>query len=219
MPNRPAAELALGPDQVDRPDPDLEALPEPRRPGRTLTLVTMAATTLFSLAMVFALRGEAAYALHEGAPVELGNLTELELRPELANAWVHGDGLLSGVRAIRYQRPLDGRDYGYRLAPIAGNERIWVQVNVPEGMEGPRFVPPTSFVGRLIPMSKAGIRHSGLPGAAESAKIGKLPESAWLLVDGESPATTRWALGLIALFLGFAAFNVWGLTRLLRPAR
>jgi hypothetical protein len=38
-------------------------------------------------------------------------------------------------------------------------------------------------------------------------------------VDGESPATTRWAAALSVLLVAFAVFNVWGLVRLLRPAR
>jgi len=216
MERRPAAELPLA-IPAEGPDPELEALPEPRRPGRRLTLVTMGLTASLSLAMAFAVRGEASYSLRTGAPTELGNLTEVEPRPELANTWIHGDGLLSGTRAIRYGRPLENGSY--RLAPIAGNDRIWVQVRVPEGMEGPRFVPPTSFVGRLIPASRAGLRHSGLVDAAEDAHIGKLPDGAWLLIDGEAPATTRWALGLIVLFVGFAAFNIWGLVRLLKPVR
>ncbi len=201
-----------------KPDPDLEALPAPRRPARTLTLVTMSVTTLVAVAMTWAVRGEATYALRDGAPMSIGNLTELgEPKGDLANTWVQGEALLSSSHAVRYGRPLETDNY--RLAPIAGNEKIWVQVRVPEGMEGPRFVPPTSFVGRLVPISRAGIRLDGLPDAVESAKAGKMPEGAWLLVDGESPSTTRWAIGLVLLFMGFAAFNLWGLYKLTRPVR
>ncbi len=216
MARRPAAELpslAL----PAEPDPELDALPAPRRPGRRLALLTLSVTALAALGMTWAMLGEASYALRSGPPVEVGNLTQLEPRPELANGWVHGEALLGSTRAIRYQRPLE--DDSYRLAPIAGNERIWVQVRVPAGMEGPRFVPPTSFVGRLIPASSAGIRHSGLRSAVDSAGAGSMPADAWLLIDGEAPATTRWALGLVVLFAGFAAFNLWGLAKLLRPVR
>lgn len=199
------------------PDPELEALPAPRRPGRTLTLATMSVTTLLALGMAWAIRGEVTYALRKGAPTSLGNLSELEPRSDLANTWVQGEALLGSTRAVRYERPLEGGD-SYRLAPIAGNDRIWVQVRVPHGMEGPRFVPPTSFVGRMIPFSQAGVRYGGLTDAAARASGGKAPSDAWLLIDGEAPTTTRWSLGLVALFVGFAAFNVWGLARLLRPA-
>lgn len=216
MTRRPAAELPPLAIPVE-PDPELEALPAPRRPGRTLTLTTMTVTAVLALGMAWAVRGEASYALHEGPPTALGNLTELEPRAELANTWVQGDALLSSVKAVRYSRPLE--EGSYRLAPIAGNDRIWVQVRVPEHMEGPRFVPPTSFVGRLVPFSQAGIRHVDVTEAAERASDGKPPPNAWLLVDGEAPRTTRWALGLVALFLAFGAFNIWGLVRLLRPVQ
>jgi hypothetical protein len=202
---------------AEKPDPDLTALPAPRRPGRTLTLVTMSVTAVAALLVAWAIRGEATYSLRDGSPMAVGNLSDLELRPDLANTWVQGEGLLGSTHAIRYGRPLE-RD-NYRLAPVAGNDKIWVQVRVPEGMEGPRFVPPTSFVGRLVPASSAGLRLGGLPSAVESAGAGKMGGDAWLLVDGESPKTTRWALGLIALFVAFAAFNFWGLYRLTRPVR
>jgi hypothetical protein len=195
-------------------DPDLEALPEPRRPGRRLTLVSMSVTAVVALAMAWALGGEATYSLAKGPPKDLGNLSELKPSAALANTWVHGEALLGSAQAIRYHRPLE--DDSYRLAPVAGNDAIWVQIRVPEGMEGPRFVPPTSFVGRLVPISSAGLRHSGLDDAVETAGAGKVPDGAWLLVDGEAPATTRWAIGLVVMFLGFAAFNAYGLTRLLR---
>jgi hypothetical protein len=74
-------------------------------------------------------------------------------------------------------------------------------------------------VGRLIPFSRAGLRHNGLPEAVADAGSAHIPSGSWLLIDGESPSSTRWALGLIALFVGFAAFNLWGLYRLLKPVR
>jgi hypothetical protein len=211
-----AAELPLAvPSETH--DPELEALPEPRRPGRILTLVSMTLTALVALAMAVSMRGEAAYALRSGSPTELGNLANFAPRSELANQWVHGEALLGSTSAIRYGRPLESDSY--RLAPVAGNPRLWVQIRVPAGMEGPHFVPPTSFVGRLMPMADTGIRHGGLPAAVQTAQVGVVPDDAWLLIDGEAPSTTRWALGLIVLFAGFFAFNVWGLYRLLRPVR
>jgi hypothetical protein len=175
----------------------------------------MAVTTVLTVGMVIAVWGDAAYSLRAGSPVPVGNLTELEPRPELGNTWVQGEAIMASEKAMRYARPLESDSY--RLAPIAGNARIWVQVRVPSGMENPRFVPPTSFVGRMLPLSDAGIRHAKVVEIARQANGGTLPAGAWLLLDGEAPSTTRWALGLVVLFLGFAAFNVWGLVRLLRP--
>ena len=193
------------------PDPELEALPKPRRPGRLLTLGAMSLTIVAAGFMTWALRGEAAYALRGGPPIELGELAVFKPRSEQANGWAHGQGSLSVSGAIRYERPLESDTY--RLAPIAGNERVWVQIRVPEDFEGPHFVPPTSFVGRLVPMAEAGLRYRGL------RDVARIPDDAWLLIDGEAPRTSRWALGLLALFGAFALFNVYGLIRLLRPVK
>ena len=118
---------------------------------------------------------------------------------------------------IRYSRPLESDTF--RFAPVEGNPNVWVEIRVPAGLEGPRFVPPNSFVGRLVPVEEAGLRHENLPDSVAETGDGRVPDQAWLLVDGESPAALRWALGLLAMFVGFAAFNLWGLYRLLRPVK
>src|SRR5690606_18430963 len=140
--------------------PELEALPEPRRPGRRLTLLSLSATALASLAMVVALSDDVSYSVKGALPTDLGELVDVTPTPELVNSWVRGEALLGTSGAVRYGRPLESDSY--RLAPVAGNSKIWVQVRVPAGMEGPHFVPPTSFVGRFIPAADAGLRHSGL---------------------------------------------------------
>jgi hypothetical protein len=198
-------------------DPDFDALPKPRRPGKRPTLVTLSVTAVAALLLAFALRGEALYALHQGHPTDAGELASFRPDPGLANTWVRGAGLLTAAGAIRYSRPLE--QDSFRLAPIAGNPSLWVEVRVPAGLEGPHFLPPTSFVGRLVPLSEAGLRHSALPKRVSEVTGTAVPKDAWLLVDGEAPAETRWAVGLVALLLGFTAFNLWGLYRLLRPVR
>ena len=216
-PHPPAAEMALTGPGEGTTDPELEALPEPRRPGRRLTLASLALTACAALLMAFSLFGEVRYALRSGSPRELGNLVAFDAASVEKNSWVHGEALLSTAGAIRYGRPMETDTY--RLAPVSGNDRLWVQVRVPAGLEGPRFVPPTSFVGRLVPVSEAGLRYAGLPAAVANASSSRMPEQAYLLVDGEAPSTMRWALGLMALFVGFAGFNLFGLYRLVRPIR
>jgi len=196
-------------------DHDLEALPAPRRPWRRATLAALALSALGSLTLAYQLRGEASYALHSGPPVDLGELAQFDGKAEHANTWVHGSGSLRADGAVHYARPLEQDTY--RLARIEGNPKLWVQVSVPDDPsdpEGVRFVPPSSFVGRLIPVSHAGIRHGMVRAAVGDAWQGSVPDDAWLLVDNESPQTTRWALALCALFLGFATFNVVGLVKL-----
>lgn len=199
-------------------DPELEALPAPRRPGRRLTLATMAVTAVASLAMAWTLVGEATYATRTGRPVDVHSLGATQLKPELANRWARGEAVLDQERAVRYRRPLDAEEY--RLFPVVGRADIWVELQVPEpyATATAHFIPPPSFVGRLVPLADAGLRHAGLEeDIAQAADLPIPPHGAWLLIDGESPSTLRWALGLIAVFVGFAGFNCWGLVRLLKP--
>jgi hypothetical protein len=180
-------------------------------------MVLMALAVAVSLAMAVLLGGEVRYAWAGGAPDEVGDLTRLEPTVALSNRYVRATGLLSMAGAIRYERPLEGDSF--RLAPVAGNPRIWVEIRVPEGMEGPKFVPPTSYAGRLVPFRGAGLRHVGLAASVRRLGGGEVPEGAWLLVDGASPRASRWAVALALVFGGFAAWNVTGLVRLVRPRR
>ena len=200
-------------------DADLEALPAPRRPWRKLTLVVMSATLLGSLALLLSLRGELSFSLAGKAPRAVGELSAFKPQSRDENSWVQGDGELEVQGAIAYRRPLESDSY--RLSRVSGTSKLWVQVRVPPDDDDPdhkRFVPPTSFVGRLVPAGHGGVRLSQLSGAIAEAGRPPLPSDAWLLIDGEAPATTRWTLGVALLLLGFAAFNLFGLRRLLRPA-
>jgi len=196
-------------------DRELIELPAPRRPWRRATLVTLSLAALGSVLLALAVLPDVAYSLGSGEPRELGDLTAARVPGELSGKWVHGQGQLSVTNAIRYQRPLEHDSY--RLASVEGNPKLWVQIRVPAGAENPRFVPPDSFVGRLLPIQDLGLRQRGLREAVGDAGLPLPSEDAWLLVDGESPAAVRWALGLFALLLAFAAFNVIGLLRLARP--
>ncbi|MEJ7733962.1 MAG: hypothetical protein WKG00_32800 [Polyangiaceae bacterium] len=195
----------------------LDAAPAPPRRERTATVVLMALTAIVAALMAFALRGEARYALSPGQPLGLGELATLKLGGDLDNRYVRSVGLLGTSGAVRYGRAAEGDSF--RLAPIAGNPRIWVEIRVPEGFEGPRFVPPTSFAGRLVPMGEAGVRHAGLADTVRDHGGTRVPADAWLLVDGSSPRASRWAVALALLCAGFAAWNVFGVVRLLRPVR
>jgi hypothetical protein len=203
----------------EQPDRDLEALPPPRRPWRKLTLAVMTATLLGSLALLVSLRGELRFSLSRAAPRSVGELSAFVPQRGDENAWIQGEAELERKGAIAYSRPLEGDSY--RLSRVHGSSKLWVQVRVPRDDDDPnhkRFVPPTSFVGRLVPASHGGVRLSQLSGAIAEAGRPPLPADAWLLIDGEAPATTRWTLGVAGLLLGFAAFNLFGLQRLLRPA-
>ena len=196
------------------PDSDLAELPAPRRPWRRTTLVVLWLGATGSLWLALSVLPDVVYSLRGGEPIGLGDLRSSSFDPKLSNHWVQGEGELSS-KAIRYKRPLEGDSY--RLAALQSNPRVWVQVRVPEREEGPRFVPPASFVGRLVPASELGIRHRALSGAVNELGPGQVSDDAWFLLDGESPQGLRWALGLLMLLLAFTAFNVVGLLKLLRP--
>lgn len=203
----------------EAPDADLEALPPPRRPWRKLTLAVMGTTLVGSLGLAASLGGEVAFSVSGQPPRGLGELAAFEPRNDDANTWVQAEGELEAKGAIAYRRPLESDSY--RLSRVRGTDKLWVQVRVPRDDDDPthkRFVPPSSFVGRLVPADHGGIRLSQLGSAIAEAGRPPLPPNAWLLIDGEAPATTRWTLGVVALLLGFAAFNLFGLQRLLRPA-
>ena len=215
---QPAGEPSLLPPALDQDDAAvLDAAPAPPRRERTATVLLMLLTAIAAGVMAFALRGEARYAVSPGQPQEIGELTTLQPGGDLENRYVRASGLLGTRGAIRYGRAAEGDSF--RMAPIAGNPRIWVEIRVPEGFEGPRFVPPTTFAGRLVPLRDAGLRHVGLAATVREQTGIDIPADAWILVDGSSPRASRWAVALALLFVGFAGWNLFGVARLLGKVR
>lgn len=199
------------------PDPELIALPAPPKRERALTVALMVMTALAALVVAWTLRGEASYALASGEPTDVGDLALFAAGAPRENSYVRGVGNLASTGAIKYGRAAEGDSF--RLAPIAGNERLWVEIRVPEGFEGPRFIPPSSFAGRLVPFDRSGLRHASLASAVEKRTGAMVPEGSWILVDGTSPRASRWALALATLFLGFAAWNTVSAVRLVARVR
>lgn len=202
---------------ADGPDPELIELPPPRRPFRRLTLISLSLTIAASLAMIAGLAHDAGYALINRPATELGELAGIKPQLGQSNTWVRGDGEVESVGGIRYERPLESDSF--RLAKLQGNTNLWVQIRVPAGYENEHFVSPTTFSGRLVPLGALGLRYSSLKAAPEAAgwQTGHLPDNAWILIDGETPSSIRWVVGLVTVFAGFVAFCVWALYSLLRP--
>jgi hypothetical protein len=194
-----------------REDPELRELPRSPRTARLVTLSVLTVTAVASTLLALSLLPEARYALHAGAPRDVGDLGAFLPTAGDANVWVRGGAEVTS-RAARYTRPLDGDSF--RLAPVSGNEQLWVQMRIPEDTAEEHFLPPASFVGRLLPLETAGLRYANLEDAVRQA--GGDPRGAWLLVDGEAPLSLRWALALLVMFGGFATFCCYGLFRLTR---
>ena len=208
---------ALPPLQTSEPDPELLALPAPPKRERALTIALMVLTSIAAGLLAWSLRSEASYALASGAPRDMGELSKLGLDPSMGNSYVRGGALLGTQGAIRYGRAAEGDTF--RLAPVIGNDKLWVEIRVPEGFEGPRFIPPTQFAGRLVPFSRAGLRHASLRGAVVDKTEVQIPADGWILVDSSSPRASRWALAFVGLFAGFAVWNLFGAARLLARVR
>jgi hypothetical protein len=195
-------------------DPELSALPVPRRPWRRTTLICLGLSGLAALSLMVALRVHVAYALMGGQPVEIGALAQFQPVPSQANTWIHGHGAL-GSPSVSYRRPLDPDRF--RLAPLADNPRIWIEMREPGDSDPAFFVAPESFVGRLTQVKEPGLRHNDLLAALRATGQATPPADAWLLIDGESPASDRGMLGLAALLMAFAGFSIFGLYRLAAP--
>lgn len=198
----------MTPSPTPETDPELSSLPAPRRPWRKVTLGAMALTVSGALLLAIALRPQLGYALRAGTENELGNLESATLSDALSNSFVHGTGVLD-ARAVAYQRPLVPGEY--RLVPLVNSDRIWVEVQVPASLDPERFIPPSSFVGRLVRLSEAGLGYESLTELAN----GPSPD-AWVLLDGQSPAGTRWVFGVLLVLLGFVGFSGFGLYRVLK---
>lgn len=195
-------------------DPELLELPNPPKKERTATVALLLFTAVASLAMCFALRRDAAFAFGDAHPANLGDLGSAPSNAFVENGFVEGTAMLGAAHAIRYERPLISDSF--RLMPVAGHDNVWVEVRVPAGAENVRYVPPSQMTGRLVRFETAGPKHRGLAAAVRDATGKEVPENAWLLVEGEAPASSRWAVMLIVMFLGFAMWNLGVSAKLLK---
>jgi hypothetical protein len=217
MPQELSPPIAAPPGTVDEVDPELLALPDPPRRERTWTLLVLALTAVVSLAMAVALRRDAAYAFASDVPVDVGDLRELVGIGSTADRFASAHGMLGAAGAIRFERPFASDSF--RLSPVAGRRDLWVMVRVPAGEENARYVPPAQFHGRLVRFDAGGLRNRGLRSIIEQATAEAVPATAWMLIDGEAPSSAGWAVGLVALFVAFAAWNLAAIAKLVRRVR
>jgi hypothetical protein len=201
----------------DHVDPELLDLPDPPKRERSLTVGMLVFTAFASLAMVVALRQDAAFAFASAQPTDLGDLGAAPAGAFVENGFVRGSAMLGAAHAIKYERPLVSDSF--RLMPVAGRPNVWVEVRVPAGAENIRYVPPSQFTGHLVRFESAGPKHRGLASAIKDATGQKVPEASWLLVEGDAPTGARWAIMLVAMFLGFAVWNLSVAAKLLRKVR
>jgi hypothetical protein len=215
--NAPTTELIHGQERVDQVDPELLDLPAPPKRERSLTVALLLFTALASLAMVASLRRDAAFAFSPARAESVGDLNTAPAESFRDNSFVQGRAMLGAAKAIRYERPLVSASF--RLMPVAGRSNVWAEVRVPAGAENARWVPPDEIVGRLVRFEASGPKHRGLAAAVKDVTGQDVAKDAWLLVQDEGPGDARAAVLLVLLFAGFAAWNVFATTRLLRKVR
>ncbi len=176
----------------------------------------MTATAAACLALSVSLLGPAQYAARAGRPLQLGNLTDVQLGSSLANRWVQGRGALGG-EALEYQRPP-------QIPPIASGSPPSRTIRAYGWRSGcPRTSRSSttwreSFVGRLVPLDGAGLAYRH-PGCRRGCRSITASWNTWLLLDGEAPSTSRWVFGVLALLSLFVVFSIGGVIHLLRPVR
>jgi len=204
----------LGKEDVD---PELLELPDPPRGERRSTLLVMALAAVASAAMAVSLTRDASYALGSSSVTDLADLASASSAGFVSNSFVEGKGQLAGTGQLRYERPFESDSY--RIAPVAGRNDVWVELRVPAGAESNRFVPKAEFSGRLVRFSQAGLRHRGLRGAIEDRTGQKVPDNAYLLVDGQAPENSRAFAMLWVMFVGFAFWNVAAIASLVRKVK
>ena len=203
--------------EAESVDPELLELPNPPKRERSITVGMLVFTALASLSMVVALRQDAAYAFASAQPTDLADLGTAPAAAFVENGFVRGSAMLGAAHAIKYERPLVADSF--RLMPVAGRPNVWVEVRVPAGAENIRYVPPSQFTGHLVRFDSSGPKHRGLASAIRDATGQKVPEGSWLLVEGDAPMGARWAILLVAMFLGFAVWNLTMTAKLLRKVR
>jgi hypothetical protein len=197
-------------------DPELLELPRPPRIERLVSLALMIVTSVLAAVMVVGLAGDVRYALASTEPENVGDLIRWGPDRAMSNRFVRGTGRLGSSGAIRYDRPLE-RD-SFRLAPVEGNDKLWVEMRVTSS-EPSHFVPPTTFVGRVMPLEDSAFRYRGLGRSVQEATGTVVPANAWVLVDGATPTASRWTVALAALFVLFAGYNLLTIARIVRPVR
>jgi len=198
---------------LEAEDPELLSLPSPPKRERSLLVGLLGFTALVCTAMAVSLSSDAAFAFAQPIARNLGELATAPAEALEGAGFVRGHGLVGAGGAIRYERPLQSDTF--RAVPVAGRPDVWIELRLPAGAESGRYVPPAEFQGRLVRLDEAGPRHRGLRSAIEATTGQKLPAKAWLLVDGESPKNSRWAVMLVAMFGAFAAWNAGAIRKLL----
>ncbi len=146
-------------------DPELLSLPRPPRRERSISLMLMTVTAFLALMMTVALAGDVRFAFASPVPDDVGDMLHFVPDASMRNHFVRGTGMLSAASAIRYDRPLEHDSF--RLAPLAGNDNIWVEMRIPGAVRSSGHVRGSALahaqrglsLPRTRPLRPRGHRH------------------------------------------------------------
>jgi len=191
----------------DAYDAELEALADARfESARRFATFARIFAIVASLALAWALRADLRYAMAPHAATDLGaNPTPAQL-DGAAHQYVSITGVPGGVGAVDYKRPLG--DAMYRLAPLVDHPDVFVELQLPQGVDPTRFIPPTTVRGRLVPMDEGGARFASARALIGYATGHNPPQKAWILQEGAEPSWSSPGAVIAVIALLLAAFQV-----------
>lgn len=169
-----------------------ESLPPPPHFRRRVALFSLVIVGLAALLVTGLLYPAARFSLENGPPRDLGRLSEANLTS--AGAWVRGTGRPS-QEALAFRRT--GHPGNFRLTRLEDRPNLWIVLPVPQGAVSPSrgepltnetYVPPSTFVGRLVPLDEAGAMFAPIVSMIGESSAS---EDGFLLVEGDSPRSYR----------------------------
>jgi hypothetical protein len=214
----PPAVTPMGRFADDELDADLVALPAPSR-TRGLTGVALMVTVLFlSAGLMVLYRGDLHYfAFATTVPRDLGVADRISVGDLEENEYVTLRGMPLAARAIRFRKL--GQTGLFRVYPLAGQSKIFVERFSEDGTRSGRGRPHGIYSGRMMRFADAGAGYKSVRQYLEQRMGTPVPDDAWLLIDGEAPGDRYWTVAMYAMLVFFFGFNVIVLFKHSRPVK
>ena len=205
----------LGAMGVDGIDADLAALPAPSRARSLSGMALMVTVMLLSLGLMIRFGGDLQYfGSSRAAPRDLGRADRVSVGSLENNEYVRLEAMPMASQAVRFRRL--ARDGTFRIYPLAGQPKIFVERFTPEG-RGTARQEHGVYSGRMIRFARAGGSYQSVRAYLEQQLGAPVDDDAWLLVDGETPGDRYWIVSLYAVLIAFFLFNAFMLWRYTRP--
>jgi hypothetical protein len=198
-------------DDQDRIDPELSSLPTPPKKRRRNPWI-MLLVILIGCFMLYWLRTDLAYFFRSETPLELGDVTDIDLAKVESNSYVHISGIPNPTKVVKFTKRLSKGFF--RLFPLVGTTDVFVQLHVREDSAEEKAKKekkktdelPGEFTGRAIrfaDLEKTGIASSSYKNIRDfffEKFYMTVPEGSMLIMDGDNPKS-YWVYPLLAAFI------------------